>query len=314
MIDYNTSLVNTKTQFSTWKKSVNRIVPEAWPKIKPKFYFTKDDVVFTIGSCFARNIEKHLKKAGCSVPTFYFGVPKDEWKFRRNGILNKYTPASIFQDISWAAENYSFGKFNPKSCSKFMYLCDDGQVIDTNLGGFIPVSSERFYQRRKEICKIYMNLFKAECIVITLGLIETWFDNKEKYYIQTAPIQRYINDKDRFLFETLTYNKCFKFIQDSFDIIIKINPNAKFLITTSPVPLERTFSNQDVITANLQSKSVLRAVCGELVSQNENVDYFPSFESVMLTKSWDIWMEDYRHVSDEFVFKIVSNLIELYFK
>ena len=46
---------------------------------------------------------------------------------------------------------------------------------------------------------------------------------------------------------------------------------------------KRTFTDHDVITANMYSKSVLRTVAGGVAAANRNVDYFPSYESVMLT-------------------------------
>lgn len=313
MLTYEQSLKNAKLPFASWKKTESRLAPETWPVLNPKFKLENQNTIFTIGSCFARNIEQHLKRAGCKVPTLDFGVPKEEWQFRRNGILNKYTPAAIYQDVEWAGQNYKNGGFDIKYCSKLMYECKDGSVIDTNLGGFIPVSKERFTERRKEIYTVYEKLFTAECIVITLGLVETWYDEEQKYFIQTAPIQRSIENKDRFTFKILSFNDCKRFIEDAISIIKEINPQAKFLISTSPVPLERTFSGQDIITANLYSKSTLRSVCGDVILNNDYIDYFPSFESVMLTKSWDVWMEDRRHVTDDFVNKIVKRLINDYF-
>jgi hypothetical protein len=41
-------------------------------------------------------------------------------------------------------------------------------------------------------------------------------------------------------------------------------PERKVIITVSPVALSRTFSDSDVITANTESKSILRAVAGAL--------------------------------------------------
>ena len=58
------------------------------------------------------------------------------------------------------------------------------------------------------------------------------------------------------------------------------NPAMKFLFTVSPVPLTATATQDHVLSATVYSKSVLRAVCGELRSKYANVDYFPSYEMV----------------------------------
>ena len=52
------------------------------------------------------------------------------------------------------------------------------------------------------------------------------------------------------------------------------------LLTVSPVPLTATASDKHVLTATTYSKSVLRAVAGELYDRYADIDYFPSYEIV----------------------------------
>ncbi len=59
-----------------------------------------------------------------------------------------------------------------------------------------------------------------------------------------------------------------------------INPDARFLVTVSPVPLTATASGEHVEVATCYSKAVLRAACGMLVARHPDVDYFPSFEII----------------------------------
>jgi hypothetical protein len=54
----------------------------------------------------------------------------------------------------------------------------------------------------------------------------------------------------------------------------------KFLFTVSPVPLMATATAQQVVVASSYSKSVLRAVAGQLAEQHHDVDYFPSYEII----------------------------------
>lgn len=71
--------------------------------IIPKFKLLKPLKVFTIGSCFARNIELALKDiSGIYLPTLSFKVPKNEWPaqeegviWRGNDILSEYTPTRL---------------------------------------------------------------------------------------------------------------------------------------------------------------------------------------------------------------------------
>lgn len=72
------------------------------PELKPRFSLDlgAGKSVFTIGSCFARNIEEELAKLGVTLPTLGFSVPESEWQWpRRNGILNEFNPGTIAQRI-----------------------------------------------------------------------------------------------------------------------------------------------------------------------------------------------------------------------
>ena len=63
------------------------------------------------------------------------------------------------------------------------------------------------------------------------------------------------------------------------------NPGVKFIVTVSPVPLTATASGHHVEVATAYSKAVLRAVCGQLVSEFDNIDYFPSYEIITSQKN-----------------------------
>src|SRR6202043_1490050 len=62
--------------------------------------------------------------------------------------------------------------------------------------------------------------------------------------------------------------------------ITSVNPSVRFLLTVSPVPLTATKSGAHVLVATMHSKSILRAVAGQLAQQRANVDYFPSYEII----------------------------------
>lgn len=304
-----------KNPYANWSNAVDRLMPETWPKIEPNFKLSPGSSVFTIGSCFARNIEEHLSIIGCDVPTLEFGVPKVEWSgLRDNGILNKYTAASIYQDIAWTEEIYARGDdFQDLDSDKFLFEVADNTVIDLQLGGFAPVTRERFYQRRRDLYQLNKKIFDVECVTITLGLIEAW--RIGDLYVQQPPANRQmLKHASEFDFEILDYPTCLSMIEKSIALIRKHNSKVKFLITTSPVPMERTFSEDDVIIANMTSKSTLRTVAHEIARKSHNVDYFPSYESVTLSQRDSAFEKDQIHIRDGFVGKIVEGLIDTYFE
>jgi hypothetical protein len=79
-------------------RDMGRLEPVYEPALAPRFRLKPGSRIFTIGSCFARNIEEHLAPLGFDIPMLSFGVPEAEWPIRpfarRAGILNKYTPPS----------------------------------------------------------------------------------------------------------------------------------------------------------------------------------------------------------------------------
>ncbi len=77
-------------------------------------------------------------------------------------------------------------------------------------------------------------------------------------------------------------------------------PDLPVIITVSPVPLALTWSRNDVFTANIQSKSTLRAIAGEIVNTISQVTYFPSYEFVM-SLGPDAFKQDGCHVQPKVV-------------
>jgi GSCFA family len=73
---------------------------------------------------------------------------------------------------------------------------------------------------------------------------------------------------------------------------MKRNPELKFLLTVSPVPLTATASDKHVLVATTYSKSVLRAVAGTLAEGFENVDYFPSFDLLSSASTRGVFHSD----------------------
>src|SRR6185369_5045175 len=68
----------------------------------PGFTFSREDLIFTTGSCFARNIEKKLGELGFSLPMLRVETPDAERvSGLPNEILNKYTTAAVLNELRW---------------------------------------------------------------------------------------------------------------------------------------------------------------------------------------------------------------------
>jgi tetratricopeptide (TPR) repeat protein len=90
------------------------------------------------------------------------------------------------------------------------------------------------------------------------------------------------------------------------------HPDFRMLVTVSPVAMNTTFTGGDVLVANTYSKAVQRAAVEAFVRSHDNVDYFPSFESVMLSDRKRAWRDDQAHASDEIVRLNVLRMVQAY--
>ena len=175
------------------------------------------------------------------------------------------------------------------------------------------------YKDAKNEIKKKLEIFKnsilnADVIIITLGLIETWIDkNKEKAWhsfhgnaLKKKPIENLAK------FKQLDFNEVCQYLEKTLNLINPLNKK-KIIFTVSPIPLNFTFTNKDIVISNKYSKSVLRAAVEKFIDE-KNVYYFPSFEIVQDCVGWPkSYKDDKRHVRVE-VFKnyIAPKFIETF--
>lgn len=299
-----------------WRTIAAGFEGEVWPEVSPSFQLKPGDVVFTIGSCFAREIEQHLTALGCRVPMMDFRLPPEEWGGAANGAMNKFHPPSFRQSLAWAAAIHDRGGMVTwADCAPLAFDSGDGRLFDLDLPAIAPVTRERFLERRQHIYDIFAQVFAADCLMMTPGLVEAWRDRSTGLYIHETPVQRAMAAQpERWELEVLSYETCLKDMLAALDVVRDRNPGVKVLVTTSPVPMSATFSGDDVRIANAYSKSVLRAVCGAAAHSRAGVDYFPSYESVTLSFPDGVWSDDRIHVAPGFVGKIVAHMLDHYFE
>ena len=296
-----------------WASVAADFAGEVWPQIQPSYRIQRGETVFTIGSCFARNIERHLHALGCKVPMMDLSLPADEWTGEPNGAMNKFHPPSFRQSLEWAAAIFDRdGKVVWGDCEALAFDVGSGKLFDLDLA-CTAVPRDRFIERRQHIYDIVSTVFTADCLMMTPGLIEAWRDRRTGLYIHEAPTQKaMLAATDRWEMEILPYETCLTDLLAAIDVVRARNPQVKVLVTTSPVPMSATFSGKDVRIANSYSKSVLRAVCGAASAERPLVDYFPSYECATLSFPMGVWKSDRIHISSGFVGKIVAHMLDHY--
>ena len=297
-----------------WANVAGGFEGDVFPVLKPSFRIRPGETVFTIGSCFARNIEQHLADVGCRVPMLELHLPAEEWDGGANGAMNKFHPPAFRQCLEWTAGILDRGgRVEFADCAPLAFDFGDGRFFDMDMAATPPVGRERLVERRQHIYEVFAAAFGADCLMITPGLIEAWRDATTGLYIHEPPtLKSMLADRGRWEFEILSYAQCLADLLAAIDVVRARNPDVRILITTSPVPLSATFSGQDVRIANAYSKAVLRAVCGAAAAERPMVDYFPSYEAATLTKPERVWEPDRLHVTGGFVGKIVAHLLDHY--
>ena len=276
-----------------------------FPSVKPGFSLTPGSRIFTIGSCFARNIEAVLSN-NYELPTADYSVPKSEWAFAANGILNEYNPACISQRLIWAA-NKTDTSAQPETLSG-----SKDEYVDLLLAAGNAVTLERALERRREIDQLYSQISSSELLVITLGLNECWYDENEKCYLNRNPPPHVVrSNSERYRFEQLSVDTCYSLMEKGLAAILDAGVK-NIMLTVSPVPLQTSFSGQDCVSANSYSKATMRCVAEKLRVRFEGVlDYFPSYE-IVTSGGLSSFQDDHVHVKPEVVEKAIQYLLHRY--
>lgn len=280
------AMVNVKANAaSSWPQRGelgNRLEPLARPGFKPTFRFAAGERIFTIGSCFARNIEKVLETQGFVIPTRDIIRADPEFAKIGHNILNNYGAPAILNEIRWALDPAH--AFAPDQAFFEIY---DGKWIDVHLNHALkPTSLDVVQARRRAILKAYQSLRTCRVVIITLGLAECWFDKQIGIYLNTAPRRSMIRAfPDRFQLHVLSHDEVMAAMRETVDLIRRHgHPDVRVILTVSPVPLGATFRDEDVMVANAYSKAVLRTVAEAITLTHDFVDYYPSYESVTLSE------------------------------
>jgi hypothetical protein len=282
---------------------------------EPSFALTKQDVVFTIGSCFARNVEGHLMNKGIKVAFEDFKLPADLYlsddgtgtRQPHRGALNKYSTHSIYSDVE-------HNLLQTEYPSHGLIEVSEGQWFDPQASRLKPNTWEVSLDTRQKLNAVTRKLKESTAVFITLGLTETWKDMETGIVLNVPPPPLYIKKfKNRFQFFDADFVSSYENLCKTIALIrTHCNPEMRFIVTVSPVPLGATYTGLDVISANSYSKSTLRSVAQAVVATFPNIDYFPSYEMVINSPRPLAWEADQVHVKSEMVNFIMSQFVGKY--
>lgn len=291
----------------------NRLYPQAgdqrisdgqiFPWVEPRFRIQENSRVFTIGSCFAREIEENL--AGFDLPTMQLNVPKEIVAGRSNSILNEYNVGSIAQRIDFTLTGRSTREIPG------IHESQSSGYIDLLLskGTFSTIEDGLVFRDR--IDHIYRLLPVSDAVIITLGMTEVWFDNETGVYLNRLPSTKLMRDRGtRYEFRNFSVQSCYNVLAPALEALR--NTRARnIILTVSPVPLTATFEPNDCVIANAYSKSTLRVAVDMLRRDLPFVEYFPSYE-IALSGGLNSYQEDHIHIKPALVRSITNYFNHLF--
>ncbi len=304
------ALANQHTNpYAEWgdRSSPNRIEPIATPHFAVPFRIKPGEKIFTVGSCFARNVETELGKLGFQIPMRDL-LRQEAFKGIDRGVINNFGTPSIYNEFAWA-----FGE-RPFVPEDHIVELHTGRFADLHLkaAAVRPGPWDVALARRRAVIEAYRCAAECRVVIMTLGLVEVWYDSRTGYYLNTTPLPSLLRTyPDRFKLHVLSFDEVYRYLEDTLLIIRRnCHRDVRVQLTVSPVPLQLTFRSEDVVVANSYSKSVLRAAAETAVARHGFVSYYPSYESVILSDRRTAWRDDLTHVTDEIVALNVGRMID----
>jgi hypothetical protein len=293
----------TRRHNKIWRKTpqYDSCLPPILPKEK---FITAKSKVCAMGSCFADEMGWWLRSKGINVGSHDEVKELQHLLYRWGTFFNPKNLSDCLEktiDKAWDTEDKHFAYIEKEDSFFNLFMKIRANSNDLEIVKRKLIEVENYWRNWLE---------ESDVVIITLGLIEAWIDKSNGKAWQ-AFVGNTVSGKsyhDLAKFHVLTYEECLVEVRKSVDLINKFGKDKQFIITLSPIPLEFTFRNEDIITANRISKSTLRVVADQICRDYENVYYFPSFEIVMDCIGPKAFKEDLRHVRPEVFSEIIAPL------
>lgn len=304
-----------QADYAFWSRSVSRnfqanelYIDETQPAL-----FRKDDLVVSAGSCFASNLIPWIEKEGLEylrtegLPTKFENLPENlGYRNFSAAYGNIYTARHLRQIYEQA-----LGIRVPSEDRWHI----DGKVIDPFRPGLAyPAESDAEFDLLKtsHLRAVIEAFHSATVFVFTLGLTEAWQSKIDGSVFPACPgtISGEF-DETKHEFKNFSVTEIAEDLTKFIELLRKSNPNLRFIITVSPVPLVATATKSHVLLASTYSKSVLRVVAELVSNQLDDVSYFPAFEIITGPQApFEYFEKDRRNVSDLGITEVMTALLK----
>lgn len=283
--------------------------------VRPRQIISPETKIFAMGSCFAVEIRNRLRALGYQVFPSYTDIEFDG-KTQSPGLLpkrdniNHYDTFVMRQEIELALDEkcYDSGYFWSVPVSqKFSKMGWHSLFQDPFRRQVFAATQETVTDLSTKIgACIRDGLAAADVLIFTLGLTECWRDRQSGLFVCMGPGDLDDPLLQRVEFHASTFAENYSNLVAIVDRISTVFPNKTVVISVSPVSLGRTWTDEDIVVANMTSKSTLRAVVAEVCRQKPGIIYWPSYE---FAAREDVFKEDGRHVQLDAVDRIVDSFL-----
>lgn len=302
-----------------WKNSVAGVAPgDLDPVVDPQLMISLEDKIATAGSCFAQHIARTLSQSG-----FNYYVPEsapENWTESEAKESNYGTYSARYGNIYTVRQLLQLierveGRVVPVHD---VWERKDGRIVDPfrpqiEPEGFVDEASMRA-ARDVHFQAVREMLREMDVFVFTLGLTEGWRSKFDGSVYPLAPgVAGGAPDMDIYEFHNFSVGEVCEDLDKVIDLLGRINPDCRIVLTVSPVPLVATYEPRHALVATTYSKAVLRAAAEHAARTWEHVEYFPSYE--IITGSYNrgaYYEDDLREVKPEGVTHVMGVFMRHY--
>jgi hypothetical protein len=269
-------------------------------------FITSQTPIGSIGSCFATRIAHQLQLWGYNYVIEEDDLPSTVPLSRLASTTFRMAPArcgTLFDTPGMRqVVERAFGLWEPPHV---IARTKDGRVVDpfrTIVQDFRTVE-EYEADRASHTAALQRALLKCDVMILTLGLTEAW------EYVPTGDfvsLPQLALAPNLFRRRRLSVAENLAELERLFSVYRAHKPTIRFIVSVSPVPLNKSFSRDHIVVANAYSKATLRVVAEEFVGRHPEVAfYFPAYEAV-IHGTREPWEEDKRHVSAAAVARVMT--------
>jgi hypothetical protein len=297
-----------------WRRIHNvESIDEVDPVVAVPFRIGNNESVATAGSCFAQHIARHLSASGYNYMVTEEAhplIPPEVAHGHNYGVFtarygNLYTARQLLQLFKRA-----YGLFQPVDD---IWVNDEGRFLDPYRPTIEPkgFGSRREFEidRERHFAAVREAFEESNVFIFTFGLTETFVNAEDGAVYPVCPgVAGGEFNPQKHVFKNFTMQEITADFLEFVDLMRAGNPQVKFIVTVSPVPLVATAEQtKSVISSTVYSKSVLRVACEEISKARPDVVYFPSFEIVTGNYArGKYFAEDLRSVTDAGVAHVMT--------